>query len=44
MNNNVKKLEPLSYIQTKEIIGAHTKYNNVFQTITPTTFVITIIS
>jgi len=34
----------LSYIQTKEIIESHTKYYNVFQTITLTTFVIIVIS
>jgi len=44
VSNNVTKLEPLSYIQTKEIIESHTKYYNVFQTITLTTFVIIIIS
>jgi len=44
INNNVTKLEPLSYIQAKEIIESHTKYYNVFQTITLTTFVIIIIS
>jgi len=37
-------LEPLSYIQTKEVIELHTKYYNVFQIITLTTFVIIIIS
>jgi len=44
INNNVTKLEPLSYIQTKEIIESHKKYYNVLQTITLTTFVINIIS
>jgi len=37
-------LEPLSYIQTKEIMESHTKYYNVFQINTFTTFVIIIIS
>jgi len=44
VNNNITKLEPLSSIQTKEIIESHTKYYNVFQTITLTTFVVIIIS
>jgi len=44
INNNTTKLEPLPYIQTKEIIESHTKYYNVFKIITLTTVVIIIIS
>jgi len=44
INNNIIKLEPLSYIQTKETIESHEKYYNVFQIITLTTFVIIMIS
>lgn len=44
VTNNITKLEPISYLQTKEIINQHTKYNSVFQTITIITFVIIILS
>jgi len=34
LNNNVTKLKPLEYIQTKEIIEQHNQTNNIFQIIT----------
>lgn len=43
VNNNVTKLEPLSYIQVKEIIQQHAKSKNVFQTITLTALIVIII-
>jgi len=43
VNNNVTKLEPLSYIQAKEIVQQQTKHYNIFQVITLTTLIIIVI-
>jgi len=43
VNNNVTKLEPLEYIQAKEIIQQHNQTNNIFQIIILTTLIIIII-
>jgi len=43
VNNNVTKLEPLEYIQAKEIIKQHNQTNNIFQITILTTLIIIII-
>lgn len=43
VTNNKTKIEPISYLQTKQIVLENTKYNKVFNIITSTTFVITLL-
>jgi hypothetical protein len=43
VNNNVTKLEPLEYIQAKEIIEQHAQTNNIFQIIIITALAIIIV-
>lgn len=44
INNNVTKIEPISYLETKEIINSYVKHYTTFQIICITSFAITIIS